>query len=106
MKKLIDRLVKRLYYKRFPDRVNDYALARTPIPVVREERYRPEKLIAEVHIPYEAYKMDRIPKEWIRKELSIKLAQGIEDQIKIEQVLEPRLQQYIYRGYIKILKED
>jgi hypothetical protein len=56
MKKLINRLVERLYYKRFPDRVNDHEIATTPIEPLKITSYDLHclDLVAEVRIPREA----------------------------------------------------
>lgn len=51
MKDFIDKLIEKLYYRRFPDRVDEHAIATAPLPIVREERYRPRTITVVDYIP-------------------------------------------------------
>ena len=51
MKDFIDKLIEKLYYRRFPDRVNDHAIATAPLPIIREERYTPRTIKVVDSIP-------------------------------------------------------
>ena len=82
---MIKRLVEKLYYKVFPDRINDHALAWMPIPIIKEERYRPEKIMTEVRIP---------------RDLLVK------NEPPIECSDDPFSLFCIYHGYIRFLRED
>lgn len=107
MKKLIDRLVERLYYKRFPDRVNDHEIATTPIPVpvVKEERGDIVNLKAEIVIPQEM--IDVVPREVIRRELSSKLARMIEPAIEIQEERDVYNRAPVrYTGLIRMIRRE
>lgn len=100
MKKLIDRLVERLYYKRFPDRVNDHELANLPIiPVIHEERRDIVTLKTEIIIrdcdPYNP------PIEYIEKEIKRNLVERIAPEI----IKERGNGLTIYTGYLRIVKK-
>ena len=105
MRELIKKIVERLYYKCYPDRVNEHEIATLPIPTPIVRQYKQERIIAGIKIPREAYIKDAIPEEFIRKELSIKIAQRLEDQISIEYSPD-NFGQYDVFGSIRILKED
>ncbi len=104
---MIKRLVEKLYYRVFPDRVNEYALANMPpiIPVIKEERYRPEKIMAEVRIPRDRLAKEP-PIEWIKEDLAANLVDGIKEHMTIECCNDPISQCLLYRGYIRFLRED
>lgn len=51
MKDFFDKLIEKLYYRRFPDRVDEHAIATAPLPIVREERYRPRTITVVDYIP-------------------------------------------------------
>lgn len=106
MKKLIDRLVERLYYKRFPDRVNDHEIATTPIPVpvVKEERGEIVNIKAKIAIPQEM--IDVVPREVIRRELSSKLARMIEPAIEIQERDVYNRAPVIYTGLIRMIRRE
>lgn len=104
MKKLIDKIVESLYYKRFPDRVNDHNIAITPILVVKKERGDIVNLKAEIYIPQKMI----VPREVIRRELSSRLKTMI-DPTMIE-IREER-DRYIgapvrYTGLIRIIRRE
>ena len=103
---MIKRLVEKLYYRVFPDRINDHALAWMPIPVVKEERYRPEKIMAEVRIPRDLSFKNEPPIEWIKEDLAANLVDGIKEHMTIECCDDPISQCLLYRGYIRFLRED
>ena len=103
---MIKRLVEKLYYRVFPDRINDHALAWMPIPVVKEERYRPEKIMAEVRIPRDLSFKNEPPIEWIKEDLAANLVDGIKEHMTIECSDDPLSQCRLYRGYIRFLREE
>ena len=104
---MIKRLVEKLYYRVFPDRVNEHALAQMPIvPVVKEERYRPEKIMTEVRIPRDLLVKNEPPIEWIKEDLAANLVDGIKEHMTIECSDDPFSQCRIYHGYIRFLRED
>lgn len=103
---MIKRLVEKLYYRVFPDRINEHALAQMPIPVVKEERYRPEKIMAEVRIPLDHMTKNNPPFEWIKEDLAANLVDGIKEHMTIECSDDPISQCRLYRGYIRFLRED
>lgn len=103
---MIKRLVKKLYYKVFSDRINDHALAWMPVPVVKEERYRPEKIMAEVRIPRDLLVKNEPPVEWIKEDLAANLVDGIKEHMTIERCDDPISHCLVYRGYIRFLREE
>ena len=103
---MIKRLVEKLYYRVFPDRINDHILAQMPIPVIKEERYRPEKIMAEVRIPRELAARNRPPIEWIKEDLATNLVDGIKEHMTIECCDDPISQCLLYQAYIRFLRED
>lgn len=107
MKKLIDKIVESLYYKRFPDRVNDHEIATTPISisVVKEERRDIVNLKAEIDIPQEM--IDTIPIDFIRRELSSKFARMIEPAIEIREERDVYYRAPVrYTGLLQIVKKE
>lgn len=104
---MIKHLVEKLYYKVFPDRVNEHALAQMPIiPVVKEERFRPEKIMVETRIPRDLAVKNKPPIEWIKEDLAANLVDGIKEHMIIECCDDPISQCLLYRGYIRYLRED
>lgn len=104
---MIKRLVEKLYYRVFPDRVNEHALAQMPIiPVIKEERYRPEKIMAEVRIPRNLSFNNEPSIEWIKEDLAVNLIDYIKEHMIIECGDDPLSQCRVYRGYIRFLRED
>lgn len=102
MKKLIDRIIEKLYVKRFPERCGKF-----PIPdiiSVNMKRYAPTTLIAELQISKREIEEYKISQEFIRRELTEKISKGLEKDITIE--IDYFLDNVIYRGSIKILKEE
>lgn len=107
MRDLINRIVERLYYKCYPDRVNDHDIANTPIPVIREERYRPETYTALYTVPRELIDLNAIPPiEYIKKDLVNKLMRGIENEIEIREERDEITGGLAYRAEIRILKNE
>ena len=105
MKKLIDRLVERLYYKRFPDRVNEHEIATCPLPVIKEERGDIVNLKAEIHIPREMIGV--VPREVIRRELSSKFARMIEPAIEIQEERDRYIgAPVLYTGLIRMIRRE
>ena len=105
MKKLIKRIIERLYYKCYPDRVNDHELANCPIAIlkVKEERRDIVNLKAEIDIPQEM--IDTIPREFIRRELSYKFTKMIEPAIEIKEERDRYIgAPVIYTGLISIVR--
>lgn len=63
MKDFIDKLIEKLYYRRFPGRVDEHAIATAPLPIVREERYRPRTITVVDYIPEVV--LDTLPDEML-----------------------------------------
>ena len=105
---MIKRLVEKLYYRVFPDRVNEHEYAQMPIPVVKEEeRYRPEKLLTEYRVPRELIVNNvEPPIEWIKEHLAAQLVDSIKEHMTIECCDDPISQCLLYRGYIRFLREE
>lgn len=103
---MIKRLVEKLYYRVFPDRINDHALAQMPISVAKEERYCPEKIMAEVRIPRELVVKNKPPIEYIKEDLAANLVDGIKEHMTIERCDDPISHCLVYRGYIRFLREE
>ena len=102
MKKLIDRIIEKLYVKRFPERCGKFPLP--DIISVNMKRYAPTTLIAEFQISKREIEECKISPEFIRRELTEKISKGLEKDITIE--TDYFLDNVIYRGSIKILKEE
>lgn len=103
---MIKRLVEKLYYRVFPDRVNEHVLAQMPVPVIKEEHYRPEKIMAEVRIPLELMGKDEPPIEYIKECLARNLVDGVKEHMTIvcgTDYLSPYI---LYQGYIRFLREE
>ena len=105
---MIKRLVEKLYYRVFPDRVNEHALAQMPIiPVIKEERYRPEKMMTMYRIPRELMANNEMPPiEYIKDHLAINLVDKIIEYMTVERCDDPSGQYILYQGYIRFLRED
>jgi len=103
---MIKCLVEKLYYKVFPDRVHDHELAWMPIPVIEEERYRPEKIMAEVKIPREQLIKGGPPIERIKEDLAVNLVDYVKEHMTIECYDDPLYSGRLYQGYIRFLRED
>jgi hypothetical protein len=103
---MIKRLVEKPYYRVFPDRMDEHELAQMPIPVVKEERYRPEKIMVEVRIPRNLMIENTIPIEMIKESLAANLVDGIKEYMTINCCDDHLSQQLVYQGYIKILMEE
>lgn len=103
MKKLIKRIIERLYYKCYPDRVNDHFIAtRSIIPVIHEGRDI-VNLKTEIYIPKEM--IDTIPRDFIRRELSYKFTKMIEPAIEIKEERDRYIgAPVIYTGLISIVR--
>lgn len=102
---MIKRLVEKLYYRVFPDRIDEHMLAQMPIPVIKEERYRPEKIMAEVRIPRELMIKNTPPIEWIKESLAARLVDVIKEHMTIiEDCDDPSSPYLVYQGYIKFLR--
>ena len=82
MDNFLRRIAEKLYFKCYPERAHDHELAIMPIPIVREERYKPIKLIVLEEIPEDI----NFSEAEIRDILSRKLAAKIADLMKLERV--------------------
>ena len=99
--RILKRLVEKLYYKAYPDRVNEHLLAQTPILI---KRYNSEKIVSEIHYPAN---LTDFTDDWIKHELAYKCAERLKDYITIEKVENNAIPGYnCYQGYIRIVKED
>lgn len=105
---MIKRLVEKLYYRVFPDRVNEHMLAQIPvIPVIKEEHYRPEKIMTECIVPRELMVNNLEPPiEWIKEHLAVQFVDNVKEHMTIECCDDPISQCRLYRGYIKFLREE
>ena len=107
MRDLIKRIVERLYYKCYPERVNDHAIASAPLPVIKEERYRPETYKAIYIVPRDLINLNAIPPiEYIKTDLIHKLMRGIENEIEIREERNEITGGLAYRAEIRILKNE
>ena len=100
MKKLIDRIIEKLYVKRFPERCGKFPLP--DIIRVNMKRYAPTTLVAELQLSKR--EIEVIPQEFIRRKLTEEISKGLEKDITIE--TDCFSDKVIYRGSIKILKEE
>lgn len=103
---MIKSLVEKLYYRVFPDRVNDHLLAQMPVPIIKEEHYRPEKIMAEVRIPLDLNSFGEPPIEYIKERLANSLVDGIKEHMTIVCENDPSFPYILYRGYIRYLREE
>lgn len=109
MRDLIKRIVERLYYKCYPERVNDHAIASAPLPVIKEERYRPETYKAIYIVPRDLINLNAIPPiEYIKTDLIHKLMRAIENDnaVEIQEERDDITGGIAYRAYIRILKNE
>lgn len=83
--KWFKRLIEKMYYKAYPDRINEHDFATQPIEplIIKEERGDIVNLKAEILIPQDM--IDTIPRDFIRRELSSKLERMIEPAIEIQE---------------------
>lgn len=101
MKELIKKMVERLYYMFYPDRVNDHLIASQPIPI---ERYKPIKIIGCISLPKDIYQKGLIPEDRIRAELAHNMSKQIEPFISLDIGRDQFTDTYISAyGEIKIL---
>jgi hypothetical protein len=99
----------KIYYKAYPERINDHELseiARQPLPIIREERYRPITICSLEHFPEEY--IDKISEDEIKGILARNMVSNLKEFIEIKRddtyyCLQTRTIRY--RGEIKILKE-
>lgn len=105
MKELIKKLVERLYYKCYPDRVNEHSIAYQPIPIVREEIYKPTKVIGCIGLPKDIYQKGLIPEDHIREELARNMSKQLAPLISLDIGRDQFTDTYIsVYGEIKILR--
>ena len=81
MKDFIDKLIEKLYYRRFPDRVDEHAIATAPLPIIREERYRPRTITVVDYIPKVV--LDTLPDEKLKDMMFQKMKPLISSQIDV-----------------------
>lgn len=102
-------LAEKIYYKAYPERINDHELseiARQPLPIIREERYRPITICSLEQFPEEY--IDKISEDEIKGILARNMVSNLKEFIEIKRDDPPyRFQTRTigYRGEIKILKE-
>lgn len=105
----LKRLAERIYYKAYPERINDHELselARQPLPIIREERYRPITICSLAQFPEEY--IDKISEDKIKGILAQNMVSNLKEFIEIKRDDPPYCLQTRtigYRGEIKILKE-
>ena len=105
MKELIKKLVERLYYKCYPDRVNEHFFASQPIPIVREEIYKPTKVIGCIALPKDIYQNGLYPEDQIREELARNMSKQLVPFISLDIGRDQFTDTYLsIYGEIKILR--
>lgn len=110
MKDFIDKLIEKLYYRRFPDRVDEHAIATAPLPIIREERFYPKTITSEMIVDERA--METMPIDYkdhfLKNTLYHNMQPQLEPYIKITRI-PPRIDvpfTMIFRGELRILEED
>ena len=110
MKKLIDKLAEKFYYKRFPERIHEHEIAISPLPVIREERYHPITVYADkLYFQREVFLEEYLSQDIIRQDLVKIMSSELVKYITFERIEEPgdRERGFTrYRGSLKILKEE
>ena len=107
--KWFKRLIEKIYYKAYPERINDHELAeiaRQPLPIIKEERYRPTTIYSLEQFPEEY--IDKISEDEIKAILARNMVSKLKEIIEIKRDDPPYYSQtglVGYRGELKILKE-
>ena len=107
--KWFKRLAEKIYYKAYPERINDHELAeiaRQPLPIIKEERYRPITIYSLEQFPEEY--IDKISEDEIKGILARNMVSKLKEVIEIKRDDPPYCLQTRtigYRGELKILKE-
>ena len=108
IKRRRDRIEKK-YYKVFPDRVNDHAIATAPVPVLRlrEKKYHAVTLKAEILLPKNIIDTFGADESVILHELFFKLEPEISKRIEIHTLMDPEEKDLItYEAYFRFYEED
>lgn len=110
MKDFIDKLIEKLYYRRFPDRVDEHAIATAPLPIIREERFIPRTITSEMSVDERA--METMPinykDHFLKNTLYHNMQPQLEPYIELKRIPPRTNDPYImtFRGELRILEED
>ena len=111
---IFKRLIEKLYYKAYPDRVNDHAIATAPIipeyHVYERSRYhavtvKASELIPSVYVSTGGEELEKLETE-IKRELFRKMEPEISKRIEIHKVFLPDIHTVAYEGYFRFYEED
>lgn len=105
---IFKRLIEKLYYKAYPDRVNDHFIATRPIPKLTVTKYHAVTLKSEVRIPKEVFK--RIGDKangFIYPELLRGIEPEIFKRLEIHTITDPEERDLVtFEGYFRFYEED
>lgn len=105
---MIKKLVEKLYYKCYPDRVRDHEIATMPIPVIKEERHNVRHLELEYLIPkheVELFGLDHCI-ERRKFETPHNMGKRISDYITFRQYEDKRAGVYVVRAELDVLERE
>ena len=109
---IFKRLIEKLYYKAYPDRVNDHFIATRPIPVpiIKERKYnavtlKASELIPSVYVSTGGEELEKLETE-IKRELFRKMEPEISKRLEIHKVYLPDIHSVAYEGYFRFYEED
>lgn len=98
MKKLIDRIIERLYVKRFPERAGHFPLP--DIIEINKKRLSVVTLHAEKRFCRDYYP------ENLRMYFIQEMRNSLIDYLVIEEIQDPREDEFVFRATINVLKEN
>lgn len=104
MKKLIDRIIERLYVKRFPERAGRFPLP--DIIEINRKRLSTVKVCAEESWEKRYFPYDNIKEDDIRRYLMNNMKDNLIKYLKIETIDEPYADKIKFRGIITLLEEN
>ena len=103
---IFKRLIEKLYYKAYPDRVNDHFIATRPIPSVKVTKYHAVTLKSEVIIPRDFLSVVGV-ETMVKRELFKKLEPEISKRIEIHTLTDPEEKDLVtFEGYYRFYEED
>lgn len=104
---IFKRLIEKLYYKAFPDRVNDHFIATRPIPKLMVKKYHAVTLKAEISLPKNITDIFGANESSILQELFKELEPEISKRIEINTLTDPEKKDIItYEAYFRFYEED
>lgn len=104
MKKLIKRIIERLYYKCYPERKKEHEIEWTPMPIITETKAGVVNFTAQVILPMEVIARDNVPIEWIRLALADKIGKMVDSEIEIQYKKDDYMDNMIYTGTLRVLR--